>query len=398
MTTACPACGSPSLTGFHAPDEEVPTNSCLLLDDPAEARAFPRAPLDLALCEGCGFITNRAFDPGRAEYSARYEETQGFSARFVDFGRDLAKRWVERHGLHGRHVLEIGCGKGEFLVWMMQAGAGSGVGIDPGVHPERLDDDAAGRVEWITDFYDETSADLHRNVAAVVCRHTLEHIHPVRHFLTTVRTNIGDRTDTVVLFELPDVARVLEEGAFWDTYYEHCSYFSAGSLARLFRRCGFEVTALELAYDDQYLLVDAVPSDPDTARAAPRFDLEDDLDRLRGGIQTFRDRFARLLDRWQGEFEAVRRRGGTAVIWGGGSKGVAFLVSLGLEDECAGAVDINPHKQGKYIAGTGHRVLAPADLVDLRPDLVVAMNPVYLDEIRRDLDGLGLADTRLVAV
>ena len=45
---------------------------------------------------------------------------------------------------------------------------------------------------------------------------------------------IGDR-GTTVLFELPDVACVLEDVRFWDLYYEHCSYFSLGSMARLFR-------------------------------------------------------------------------------------------------------------------------------------------------------------------
>ena len=43
-----------------------------------------------------------------------------------------------------------------------------------------------------------------------------------------VRRAIGDRLDTVVLFELPDVERVLREVAFWDVYYEHCSYFTLG--------------------------------------------------------------------------------------------------------------------------------------------------------------------------
>lgn len=391
----CPACEADDLETFHRA-AEVPTNSCLLLDDAAEARQFPRGVLDLSLCRRCGFITNSAFDPRRAEYSDRYEETQGFSARFVDFGRDLAKRWVERHDLHDKHVLEIGCGKGEFLVWMMEAGAGSGTGIDPGVDPARLEGDAADRVDWVADFYDERYADLAAD--AIVCRHTLEHIHPVREFLTMVRDNIGDRPDTVVLFELPDVVRVLEEVAFWDTYYEHCSYFSAGSLARLFRRCGFEVTDLARAYDDQYLLIEARPSTPQAAAAGRVFELEDDLERLRRGVASFRDGFTETVHRWDAEFEEVAARGGAAVIWGGGSKGVAFLISLAMDGQVIGAVDINPHKHGRYIAGTGHRVLAPSELPALAPELVVAMNPVYLEEIRRDLDALGLADTRLTAV
>jgi hypothetical protein len=43
-----------------------------------------------------------------------------------------------------------------------------------------------------------------------------------------------------------------------------------------------------------------------------------------------------------------------------------------------------------YLAGTGHEVRAPEDLVDRPPDLVIAMNAIYLDEIRAQLHGLGL--------
>ncbi len=201
---------------------------------------------------------NDRFEPAKAEYSGRYEETQDFSPRFREFQRDLATRWVDEHGLAGKTVLEIGCGKGTFLVEMCRAGAGRGIGIDPAVAPERLaDDPAAARVEWIAEKFDEHWLGL--EVDAVVCRHTLEHIAPVADFMTLVRRLVGDR-DIPVLFELPDALRVLREGAFWDVYYEHCSYFTPGSLARLFRRTGFDVTDVRLDYDDQYILVEARPA------------------------------------------------------------------------------------------------------------------------------------------
>ena len=65
-----------------------------------------------------------------------------------------------------------------------------------------------------------------------------------------------------MFFEVPDTDRVLGEGAFWDIYYEHCSYFTPGSMARAFRAAGFAITRLERDYGDQYLLLEADPAEP----------------------------------------------------------------------------------------------------------------------------------------
>jgi hypothetical protein len=54
-------------------------------------------------------------------------------------------------------------------------------------------------------------------------------------------------------------------------------------------------------------------------------------------------------------------------------------------------VDINPHKHGKFLAGTGHEIVAPEFLTQYKPDVVIVMNPIYCDEIRADLGRLGLS-------
>jgi hypothetical protein len=70
---------------------------------------------------------------------------------------------------------------------------------------------------------------------------------------------------------------------------------------------------------------------------------------------------------------------------------VAFLTTLGSRGEIDYVVDINPLKHGTYLAGTGQQVVAPAFLKDYGPDLVIVMNPVYCDEIQKELTGMGLA-------
>jgi SAM-dependent methyltransferase len=391
--TTCPACGGTQLDPFHAKDG-VPSHSCLLLADEAAARAFPKGDLRIARCAGCGFIMNTAFDPARNQYSTRYEETQAFSARFQDFARNLAKRWVDKYDLYGRSVLEIGCGKGEFLVHMVEQGAGSGIGIDPGVRPERIDSPVADQLTWITDFYSARYAQLAAD--AVVCRHTLEHIAPVGDFMRTIRAALGDRTDVPVLFELPDVLRVLTEAAFWDVYYEHCSYFSAGSLARLFRATGFEVLDVSLDYDDQYLLIEARPSTvPAPGEPLP---IENDMAALRTGVRHFQRELDATVQRWSELVRRVHERGGRAAIWGSGSKGVAFLATLGrAADLIEYAVDINPYKHDMFMAGSGHRIVPPERLREDPPDLLVVMNPIYREEIAAELTRLGV-ETEVRAV
>jgi SAM-dependent methyltransferase len=373
----CPACGGPETIVFHA-QRGLPVNSCLLVDSRTEALAFPTGDLELAVCPSCGFIFNQAFDAELVTYSSDYEETQGCSSRFQEFSSWLAGTWIERYALQGKRLLEIGCGKGEFLATMCELGGCTGIGIDPSAMPERLV--TCADVTLVPESFSTTHAAFGADV--ILCRHTLEHIAPVADFLREVREVIGDRMDTVVLFELPDAARVLAEGAFWDVYYEHCSYFTAGSLGRLFRACGFTVLNIELAFDGQYLLLEAMPAGAASNSPHP---LEEAPGAVVAVAARFKERFSTMIAGWRTELAEQSAAGHRTALWGGGSKAVSYLTNLPA-DEVAYAVDINPRKQGRFLAGSGCRVVGPQDLPKEPPDVVIAMNPVYATEIQAELD------------
>lgn len=376
----CPACGSPALSVFHEQDG-VPVQSCRLVATHSEAERFPVGALRIAVCTSCGFIMNTAFQPSRIAYD-QYEDAQGFSPRFREFARELAEGWIERNGLRGATVLEIGSGKGDFLTLLCELGVRRGVAVDPAGSQARLAGKAAARVEIIADVYREEYAGPH--VDAIVCRHTLEHIQDVAEFLKLVRRSIPAES-VPVLFEVPDTMRILREGAFWDVYYEHCSYFTRGSLARLFRDCGFAVTSTSLVYDGQYVILEAhagTPAPPDTD--------EETAEEIASEAATFLISVTEARARWRGRFDRFRASGARVAIWGAGSKTVAFLTTLALGNEVGCIVDVNPYKHGAFIAGTGHRISAPIALREYRPDVVLVMNPVYRAEIADDLERMGL--------
>ena len=387
---ACPNCGAgPPRAFFEVRD--VPVHSVLLIPTREEALEFPRGDVRLGFCEACAFVANTAFDGSRHDYSMRYEETQGFSGTFNAFADGLARRLVEDYGVRGKTVLEIGCGKGEFLMRMADLGGNRCIGLDPALVPERIPAAYADKIEVVQEFFSKDTGELAAD--CICCRHTLEHIASTREFLGDLRRSVADR-DPLVFIEVPDTLRILEQGAFWDVYYEHCSYFTPGSLARVMRASGFELLDLWLGFADQYILLAARPaSGPTRATMA----LENDRERVRGLVRGFETLGPRKIAQWEHDVRARLDSGGRVALWGAGSKAVSFLTTLGVGGRIETVVDVNPFKQGRFMPGTGQEVMAPAALAADPPDLVIAMNPIYTAEIQVEFDRMGLT-SELVAL
>lgn len=380
----CPNCNSKELSIFYSVTN-IPVHSCLLMSSKEEAQRYPTSDLQLGFCPNCSFISNVRFDPGLHNYNTSYEETQGFSACFNTFAKSLAQKIIDKYDIHHKTILEIGCGKGEFLALMCQLGDNRGIGIDPAYVPERNPDKTGSRIEFIQDFYSPKYSHLEADV--ICCRHTLEHIAPTLEFMQEIRKTIADRPDTLVFFELPDVMRVLQEGAFWDIYYEHCSYFTAGSLAGLFGISGFKLDDLYHDYDGQYLIATAYPSRDSICHGG---DSDNDMDISNQTVSEFRQKCSQKIDYWLRTIRKFNRDGQRIVIWGSGSKAAAFLTTLKLAEEIEYIVDINPYRHGKYIPGSGHEIVAPRFLKKYKPHKIIVMNPVYCDEIQKELNSLNV--------
>ena len=49
-------------------------------------------------------------------------------------------------------------------------------------------------------------------------------------------------------------------------------------------------------------------------------------------------------------------------------------------------IDINPQKQKRYIAGTGHQVIPPAEIGNYEIENIIIMNENYFDEIKKSIN------------
>lgn len=378
----CPNCKHSDIEDFFTV-KNAPVNSLVTIKDYDEAMAVDTKDITLAFCNNCGFIFNSTFDTSIDYYTKGYEDQQGFSPTFVKFLTGVTQKYLDRYDIKNKEVIEIGCGKGDFISMVAELGNNKGIGIDPAWVPGRTKENP--NVRFIKEFYSEKHGDFKAD--SITCRHTLEHIHDTFGFIKTIRDSIKGEERVIIFMEVPSIVRILKIQAFWDIFYEHCTYMSPGSLARLFRLNNFEVLDMYLEYEDQYLFIEAVPVKEPSQKIHP---LEESIEELKAQTVEFVEKISVQLGEWRIKLEKFKEENKKVVIWGGGSKSVGFLTQFNDVGVIDHVVDINPHMQGNYIPGIGKQYVGPDFLEEYKPDVVIIMNSVYIEEIRKMLNERGL--------
>lgn len=96
------------------------------------------------------------------------------------------------------------------------------------------------------------------------------------------------------------------------------------------------------------------------------------------------------LEQARARWTAFVRQHPGLVLWGAGAKGATFANLTDVRGEhIVAVVDINPRKCGRFVAGTGHPIVAPTDMPAGTRDILI-MNGNYRAEIERQMAGRDL--------
>lgn len=326
-----------------------------------------------------GLIENAAFDQQQIQYDADYQNNQALSASFEAHMQSVIEIVKARYPA-GARIVEVGCGKGDFLEFLQAEGRYDVRGYDgayEGTNPSI-------EKRFLTSA-DKLEADL------VVLRHVLEHIQRPHEFLSLL-AGIFDGAD--IYIEVPDFSWIEDNQAFFDITYEHVNYFTPDSLASLFDSTDQQ----GLLFGDQYQFaigrLDAVAH----AEFARAYDTEANWAAL-SFADVFPD-FERMID----EIETASADSGI-YVWGAATKGVMFCHHLkrlrpATFERIKAAVDINPKKAGRFMPSVQLPILDVDSLCSQASgaELVIIMNPNYQHEIVAELEARGFPNIRTICV
>lgn len=377
MRMNCPVCQNSNITIFLKL-RDVPILCNQLWDSPEAARKAPKGDIHLSFCPECTHIFNAAFNPDLIKYSDSYENSLHYSSVFQKYAEDLAKNLVKRYNLFNKNIIEIGCGQGEFLKLLCNLGNNKGIGFDPGVRINETN----SKVTFIKDYFSEKY--LHFPADLICCRHVLEHLYNPLSFLKLVKKPLKKSINPVLFIEVPSILFIMQDLSIWDIIYEHFSYFSPFSLAKLFINAGFRILSINRVYSNQFITIEASFGNNELFSNSKEVIINYDL------IRNFKIHFQRKISFWQKRLNQFSKFKQKMVIWGAGSKGITFLNHFKLKDVIEYVVDINPRKQNKFIPVTGQKIVPPEYLIKYKPDVVFIMNKIYKNEIKNRLQKLQL--------
>ena len=366
MNNNCPTCGSKN-TYLFLKRKNVPVHQNFPLTTQSSAINMTTGNLDLTICQDCHFIFNRSFDDEKMQYNENYNNDQLYSPSFRQYIDDSIDYLMSEHNIQNSTILEVGCGKGDFIKELISKGQrNKGIGFDPSyIGSEDMFD---GRLKFIKDFFDSRYNTIQADV--VICRHVIEHISNPLAFLDNLRKSLRNNRNVRVFFETPCVEWILKNKVFWDFFYEHCSYFTTNSLTKVFELAGFKVERVKHIFNGQYLWLEASINETKGNEAAESNMIE--------SVTQYIENETHLINNWHHKLQTLDN----VAVWGAGAKGVTFANLLDPERKFINSiVDLNPNKQGRFIPGSGHQIINYPQLVERKITSVIVMNPNYMDEI-----------------
>jgi len=384
----CRFCGS-ALRHVFADLGSSPLANAYLSAERVDAME-PYYPLRALVCSRCFLVQLEEFETPEQIFSD-YAYFSSYSVSWLAHCRRYTDQMVEMLALgEGSRVVELASNDGYLLQYFRARGIGV-LGVEPAANIAEV---AVGKgIPTLVEFFGRRTA---RALASEACadlllgNNVLAHVPDLNDFVGGMKILLASHG--TITMEFPHLMRLIEDRQ-WDTiYHEHFSYFSFLTVSRVFAAHGLRLFDVEeLPTHGGSLRVFGCHHDdtgkPDTARAADMREREreagyerlETYTRYSASVGADKRRILQFLI-------GLKNEGRRVVGYGAPAKGNTLLNYCGVRrDFLDYTVDLNPHKQGRFLPGSHIPIRAPQAISEDHPDVVVILPWNLTEEIVEQL-------------
>ncbi|MBF0442233.1 MAG: methyltransferase domain-containing protein [Oligoflexales bacterium] len=353
-TANCRVCGKEFFENPLLRYENMPV-AAQFFPDRASLDKDKAVPLEVCQCSGCG-LTQLSNDP--PPYYREVIRAAAFSEEMRDFRILQFQDFIDRYSLKDKKIIEIGCGRGEYLSIMKRSGARV-YGIE--YSEESVSHCIKNDFNVSRCFVEDSDTKLeHSPFDAFFILNYLEHIPHIGTTLQGIANNLTE--NGIGLIEVPNFDMILRKKLFSEFISDHLFYFTKDTLKTALMTNGFEILESNEIWHDY--IISAV------IRKRGRLDISDysrHQDKIRKEMENYMDRFGHKR----------------VAVWGAGHQALAVIALTSLADRIKYVIDSAPFKQGKYTPATHLPIVPPETLDHDNVDAIIVMAASYSDEVFR---------------
>jgi 2-polyprenyl-3-methyl-5-hydroxy-6-metoxy-1,4-benzoquinol methylase len=330
---------------------------------PSSAQGFPDlenlesdtgTDLNLFQCTSCGLVQLREKP---VSYYKEVIRASSVSSEMKRFRQEQFASWVDKYTLKKKNILEVGCGRGEYLSILKQTEASSVHGIE--YSNESVNSCISLELSATKGFFgDENFVLPKQKYDGFICLNFMEHWPDPNKTLTHLKQNLSE--DAVGIIEVPNFDMILKQGLYSEFISDHLLYFTKDTLTFTLNYNGFEVIECSVIWHD-YIL---------SAVVRKRKKIDTSL------LKSCKLKVETELNSFIDKFEKKE-----VAIWGAGHQSLAVMSLAKLENKVQYVVDSAPFKQGKYTPATHIPIVAPIELVNNPVKVVIIIAASYSNEV-----------------
>lgn len=335
--------------------------------------------LEVYQCSGCGLVQ---LSNAPVPYYREVIRASAVSEEMKDFRKKQFGDFVNRHSLQRKKIIEIGCGKGEFLS-IMQEFAAESYGLE--YSEESVAQCVKSGLKVFPGFVENADCKLsHSPFDAFFILNFLEHLPDPNAALQGIYNNLTD--DGIGLIEVPNFDMILHKKLFSEFIGDHLFYFTRETLSSTLLLNGFEIVDCKVEWYD-YIISAIVHPVRNYQRKAGKVEGAKDtgVAKISNGakkktdLSDFQNHQAKLKNETEKYLSLFKDK--KVAIWGASHQALAIISLLNLSGRIEYVIDSAKFKQGKFTPATHIPIVAPDKLYSDPVDMVIVMAAGYSDEV-----------------